>query len=59
MGQFDDKSPTGLFRALSRDVLMSKKFRRAIGNVGLRHDGSGGIVAFWIPQWNATHFGMR
>jgi hypothetical protein len=28
-----------------------KKFRRAIGDVGIKGDGTGGVFAFWAPKW--------
>jgi hypothetical protein len=38
-------------QALFRDELGMKKFRRAIGDIGIKADGSGGVFVFWTPGW--------
>lgn len=42
---------TTMFQALARDDLGMKKFRHAIGDIGIEKHGEFGIMVFWTPQW--------
>ncbi|KAH3911201.1 hypothetical protein HBH56_131710 [Parastagonospora nodorum] len=50
-GPISAENITVLFQALARDDLGMKKFRNAIGDVGIEKHGEFGIIVFWTPEW--------
>lgn len=46
---------TATFQALAKDDLDMKRFRRAIGDIGIKADGTVGVFAFWTPAWRDTN----
>ena len=56
---WDLASLNKLLRSLIKDGLDVEKYRRTIGNIGLKRDGSGCAVAFWSPSgYGKWYFGL-
>lgn len=50
----DPKRLSVVVQALCKDTLGMKKSRRAIGDIGIKADGSAGVFVFWTLNWQES-----